>query len=315
MPVNKATKSVIGSSSFSIISVIVIISIFIYNVYMKLKTHTDYIINIGECPEEIYNIHQFLCVFHPLFVSDEDFRNSVIQNYDVGKVFKAIGYLYDGSWTRTPAPDGYLKYMVMNPWYISDEKNFVQEFVYYDPDLTLFEYKRFTFSAFKGDDGLYISKYTDPESKNVYWYMYIDFSIMMKIRKDIVEGTLKINNANDVESALLNRFYEFYRNNLRVNTCDNLDRAGQDKVVKQCLFFNPKTDKTPESFTGLVIALRRIIVVALEAPVIDEYITRIDTKLNKSQNISRMEFFMWLAMKSHRDSIKFKFKTLDEKSV
>ena len=309
MPVSKATKSVIGSSSFSIIAVIVIIGIFIYNVYRRMKTHTDYIINIGQCPEETWKIHQFLCVFHPLFVSDDDFRNRVIEKYDIGKFIKAIGYLYDGTWTRTPAPDGYLKYMVMNPWYISDEKSFVQEFVYYATDLTSFEYNGLTFSAFKGDDGLYISKYTDQESKLVYWYMYIDFSIMLKIRKDIVEGTLKINNANDVESALMERFYEFYRNNIRVNTCDNLDPKGQDAVVKQCLFFNPKTDKTPESFTGLVTALRRIIVVALEASVINEYITRIDNKLQRNQNISRMEFFMWLAMKSQRDSVKFKFKT------
>ncbi|NBP15816.1 hypothetical protein EBU95_15740 [bacterium] len=315
MPVNKATKSVIGSSSFSIIAVIVIIGIFIYNMYTKLKTHTDYIINIGQCQEEVYKNHQFLCVFHPLLITDSDFRNRVIEKYGISEVIKAIGYLYDGSWTRTPPPDPYLKYMVMNPWYISDEKNFVTEIVYYASDLTSFEYKGLTFSAFRGDDGLYISKYTDPESKNVYWYMYIDFSIMMKIRKDIVEGALKITSANDVESALMNRFYEFYRNNLRVNTCDNLDPTGQDKVVKQCLFFNPKTDKTPESFTGLVIALRRVIVVALDSAVIEEYIQKINAKLDKNQNISRMEFFMWLAMKSHRDSIKFKFKTLDEKTM
>lgn len=313
MPPSKATKSVIGSSSFSIIAVIVIIGMFIYNLYKRLQTHTDYIINIGKCPEEVYKIHQFLCVFHPLLVTDADFRGRVIERYGISEAVQAIRYLYDGSWTKTPAPDPYLKFMVMNPWYISDDKNFVEEIVYYATDLTSFEYKGLTFSAFRGDDGLYISKYTDPDSKVVYWYMYIDFSIFLKIREDIVKGTLKVTSANDIESAILQRFYEFYRNNIRIGKCDNLDRQGQDKVVKDCLFFNPKTDKTPESFTGLVIALRRIIVVALDASVIDEYITRIDNKISQNQNISRIEFFMWLAMKSQRDSVKFRFKDLSEK--
>jgi len=276
-------------------------------------THTDYIIKINRCDPDVLNIHQFLCVFHPLIVTDADFRGRVIEKYGISEVIKAMRYLYDGTWIKTPAPDPYLKFMVMNPWYISDEKNFAEKIVYYAQDLSSFEYEGVTFSAFRGDDGLYTSRYTDPQSKITYWYMYIDFSIFLKIREDIVKGTLKVTSANDIESALMERFYEFYRKNIRLNRCDNLDAQGQEKVVRECLFFNPETEKTPESFTGLVISLRRIIVVALDNSVIDEYITRINDTIDRNQNISRMQFFMWLAMKSQRESIKFKFRNITDR--
>jgi hypothetical protein len=314
MPINAGTKSIVGSSSFVIVVVVVVIAYFIYTVYAQLMTHTDYLISISQCEPEVIDINQFLCVLHPLFVTDATFRNNVIAKYDLTKLIKAIGYLYDGSWTNTPAPDGYLKFMVMNPWYISDEKNFTKDIVYYAADLTTFEYNGIPFSAFSGEDGLYLSKYIDPEVKITYWYLYIDFSILINIRTDIVKGDLVVKSANDVDTALMQRFYEFYRNNLRIGACENLLPKAQQTVAQKCLFFNPKTDKTPESFSGLIKVLRRIIVVALEDNLINDYISQIDKKISEHQTISRMQFFMWLAMKSQRDSVKYEFLPISQKT-
>jgi hypothetical protein len=308
----------ISSCVLSLI-ICIVVSVFIFNIYKRFLNHTQHIVNIDQCDPEVYDqrrdekkqYKQLLCMLHPLMVTDVKFRNGVLKKYNLPKAFRALKYLYNGTWTQDPAPDPYLKYMVMNPWYISDTKNNTTEFIFYSNDISSFTYNSKTFSNFN-EDGLYLSFFKD-DTNFVRWYIYIDISILMEIRKEIVEKSVEIKTADDLDRILLSKFYKFARDNIyHQQTCANNDPQQQEKNVKTCLFFNPDvpSKKITESFSGLVVALKRVIVVALSENVINEYIAKIDEKIRLGTNLRRIEFFMWLALKSHRDSITFKFKPM-----
>jgi hypothetical protein len=294
------------------IIVCIVLSLYLHNFYNNLIDHTNYIIEIGKCDPDVYeNYNQLFCMLHPLVVTDKQFRNTVIKKYNLSKTMSALGYLYNGTWKDNPAPDPFLKYMIMNPWYISDDKYNTIENVFYANNLSFFRYNSKIYNNFI-EDGLYLSFFY--ENNNIIrWYIYIDMSIMMEIRKEIVEKSVEIKTANDLEQVLLKKFYKFAKEDFYYyQTCSNNTPEQQDLNVKKCLFFNPDVPSKGinESFSGLVIALKRVIAVALSENVVNEYIEKVDNKIKLGQNLRRIEFFMWLALKSHRDSITFKFKSM-----
>lgn len=306
------TRTIIISSSVTCIIVCIVLSLYVYSIYKRLESHTNHIIDIGKCDPDVHEkYHQFACMLHPLMVTDKNFRNTVIKKYKLPKIVSALKYLYNGTWTNNPPPDPYLKYMIMNPWYISDDKYNTNEDIFYSNDISSFKYNSQIFRNFI-EDGLYLSFFTD-DKNFVRWYIYIDMSIMMEIRKEIVEQSVEIKSADDLERVLLHKFYKFAKDNFyHHQTCANNSPDQQDLNVQKCLFFNPDVPSKgiSESFSGLVIALKRVIAVALSENVVNEYIEKIDTKIRLSQNLRRIEFFMWLALKSHRDSVTFKFKPM-----
>ena len=100
------------------------------------------------------------CVFHPLMISDSEFREKALTLYDTSKIFTSIKNFFNGTW-RLPdqnliKTDPVLSTMILNPWYTSDDVFYTPNTIQYTYDLKTFIVDGKEFYSFE-NDGLYSS--------------------------------------------------------------------------------------------------------------------------------------------------------------
>jgi hypothetical protein len=329
-------------TSLSLISLSVFILCFysIYNAYNTIQAQTDLLINNNQCddvdddgnnyfdtPSHPGTYDARLCSFNPLMLSDKDFRDNILSLYGPNKIVTAIKNLTTGAWnypsTSLIQKDPVLSKMILNSWFTADDALNTHKTVYYSKTLNSFSIDGIEYNNFD-NSGLNLSSYTDPKSGKTNYYLYMDNNVMIELpiqlyiqnlpqeqrgnQKVKVNGVFKtlnvppinITNINDLKSVLSDKFYNFIDNNK--NTCKQLNPDGQKNNDNICKFF------ASDSLSGLVIALKRILVVPMNNPiVVADYINYVDTQISNSSRITYLEFFLWLAMKSHRDSLTYDF--------
>jgi hypothetical protein len=292
------------------------------------------------CNFELATLDYKLCPFHPLIVTDKKFRDKVLAGYGPDKMLTALKNIITGVW-KLPDPnlikkDPILATMILNPWYIADDANNTVETIEYPPTLDSFVYQDKIYSNFI-ENGIFVDQYTNIKGEKFYYY-YMDNDILIdlpsqlyigktsgvvsqetlikiegKIDKRVVTG-IKISNLEEFNREITARFYKFLDiksyTQSKANKCKNVNPSDQQKADPVCKFFPAEMSGTPpqSGLDGIIIALRRVVVVNIDDNIIDDYIESIDKKIRENHQLTYLEFFMWLSMKSKRDKITYKFK-------
>ena len=271
------------------------------------------------------------CVLNPLMLTDKNYRNGVLHTYGVNKMIDAIKKL-NSSTLKLPGKDiiekdPILANMILNPWYTSDDPYNTIRNITYTYDLSTFIINGDRVNLRKESKGMNLGWYDKIDAKqniNRSYYLYTDNKIIInlpisfylgKYQSSIGDLNVKVNgkvtNANDLGSKPINvetvsdlkklledTFYKFKEKNN--DLCKNLNTEQQQKNDSVCKFF-------PDiGLSGLVTVLRRIIVIHLPSSVIDDFISNFEKDMYY-MNVDYLEFFLWLAMKSHRDNITYNF--------
>lgn len=306
----------------------------------------------------IYSIEY--CAFNPLMLTDPTFRDSAITLYGSNKMFTAIKKLFNGTW-RLPdqnliKQDQVLSTMILNPWYTSDDVNYVKNKIEYTYDLKTFIVDGKEFYTFL-EGGLNHSSYKEyiyannntrvkcssadkficnntpglcecsNQDVDVY-YLYMDTRILIELPMQLYLGKLpdsqtnkikikvngkmeelsveplRITKLEDLEKVLNTRFYEFERklkDKYGGFSCDRLSSKYQKQYDSRCKFFQS------DALAGIVIALRRIIIINIPESVRDAWIEKIDRIISLNQPLDYLQFFLWLAAKSNKQGITYEF--------
>jgi hypothetical protein len=155
------------------------------------------------------------------------------------------------------------------------------------------------------------------------YYLYIDNNLVIELPIQLYlgkEGKKTENIQIKVGGKMKNKAIE----PLQIKTIDDLDTIIEDKFFKFKYKIGDKCEKLVDKkfnsydefckffkwdgLEGIVITLRRILVIHLPSDVIDKYIDRVDKKVNRTIQVNYLEFFLWLACKSYRDKISYYFK-------
>lgn len=300
------------------------------------------------------------CAFHPLMISDSEFREKALTLYDTSKIFTAIKNFFNGTW-RLPdqnliQKDPVLSTMILNPWYTSDDVFYTPNTIQYTFDLKTFIVDGKEFYSFE-NSGLYSSFYKQNINANnntrtkcspadtficedspglcncqqqdvEVYYLYMDNRILIELPMQLYLGKIddsqtktisikvggkiqqakiepfKVTNLEDLEKLLEQRFYQF--KNAIGTACDRVSSKDQKAYDSKCKFFQS------DALAGLVIALKRIIIINIPESVRDDWITKVDGKIAMDTTLSYLEFFLWLAAKSHRDKITYNFEAFNK---
>ena len=148
----------------------------------------------------------------------------------------------------------------------------------------------------------YLGKIPDSQTKRVKVKIYGK-------EKELDIKPLRIETLKDMEDLVFTRFYDFEQK-MRVDnfSCDDLIAADQKKYDSRCKFFESN------ALAGLIVALRRLIIINIPESVRDDWIKKVDDLNNRGQQLNYFEFFLWLAAKSHRDKITYEFKAFNPNS-
>lgn len=321
-------------------SILIIIIYIIYTVYTSIQAQADQLISNNQCddvdndgnnyfntPSHPGTYDSKLCLLNPLMLSDKEFRDSILSIYGPKKIVTAITNLTTGAWTFPSTSliqkDQTLSNMILNPWFTADDALNAHKLVTYSKTLNSFTIDGKTYNNFN-NSGLNLSSYVDSVTGNAHYYLFMDNNVVIELpiqlyienltpaqqgnQKVKVNGVFKtlnvppinITSIDDLKTVLSDKFYNFL--DTTGNTCKSLNLDGQKANDNYCKFF------TSDSLSGLVVVLKRIIVVPMNNPiVIADYITYVEQQISNSSRITYLEFFLWLAMKSHRDSITYDF--------
>ena len=320
----------------------------VYNRYMKIF-NIDFLWKSGRCnfindeginvidkdrgslfgKNGIYSYHY--CALNPLMLTDKEYKNSVLNIYNVNKMSNAVKNLNNGTW-KLPGKDiiekdSILANMILNPWYTADDPyNTIQD-VYYTFDLSNFMIDGNRIYVKSENRGMNLGWYDKIDSKQITnrsYYLYTDNKIIINLPISLYMGKYQssigdlkiqikgkkmkteelgskpvvINTVSELKKLLEDTFYKFKEKN--GDLCKNLNSSDQQKYDSTCKFF-------PDiGLGGLVTVLRRIIVIHLPSTVIDEFISNFEITMYY-MNVDYLEFFLWMAMKSHRDKITYNF--------
>ena len=124
-------------------------------------------------------------------------------------------------------------------------------------------------------------------------------------KKELTLEPIQIKTLADLDQVLQKRFFEFKR--VIGRDCNNISASQQKAYDAKCKFFNSTSVASQESLSGLIVVLRRILVLHLPETVINEYVTRVEDRISKNKQLNYLEFFLWLACLSFRDKITYKF--------
>lgn len=144
---------------------------------------------------------------------------------------------------------------------------------------------------------LYLGKLPDSQTNKV------KIKVNGKVQELSVEP-LQVKTLEDLERVLTTRFYQFKRKLIDEYgnfSCGGLSSKDQKLYDSRCKFF--KSD----ALDGIVIALRRIIIINIPESVRDAWIEKIDRIISLNQPLDYLQFFLWLAAKSHKEGIKYEF--------
>jgi hypothetical protein len=300
------------------------------------------------------------CAFHPLMLTDSEFREKALALYDTSKMFTSIKNFFNGTW-RLPdqnliKADPILSTMILNPWYTSDDVFYTQNTIQYTFDLKTFIVDGKAFFSFD-NDGLYSSFYRENINANKdtktkcspkdtfvcedspglcncqyedveVYYLYMDNRILIELPMQLYLGQIpdsqtkkieikvsgkkqeaniepfRVTKLEDLEDLLTKRFYQF-KDKIKTN-CDLVSSKDQKAYDSECKFFQS------DALAGLVIALKRIIIINIPESVRDAWIKKVDDKINMDTSLSYLEFFLWLAAKSHRYQITYNFQAFNK---
>jgi hypothetical protein len=303
------------------------------------------------------------CAFHPLMLTDPEFREKALALYDTSKIFTSIKNFFNGTWLLPDQnlikKDPILSTMILNPWYTSDDVFYTPNTIQYTYDLSTFIVDGNDFYSFN-NDGLYKSFYRQNINANnntktkclpvdvftcedspglcncqqqdiEVYYLYMDNRILIELPMQLYLGQLpdsqtktitikvagkkqeakiepfKVTKLEDLEDLLTKRFYQF---KAKVGKgCEGVSSKDQKKYDSQCKFFQS------DALAGLVIALRRIIIINIPESVRDAWIEKIDKNISMDTALSYLEFFLWLAAKSHRDKITYNFQAFNKNKL
>lgn len=140
---------------------------------------------------------------------------------------------------------------------------------------------------------LYLGKLPDSQSQNV-----ITVKVKGKTKK-IPLAPIRITKLDDLKTVLADKFYAF--KNIIKSECNTISDAQQKSSDSKCKFF--KSD----ALAGVIIALKRIIIINIPESVRDDFIKDVDNIIAKNLTLNYLQFFLWLAAKSHRDKITYDF--------
>jgi hypothetical protein len=142
---------------------------------------------------------------------------------------------------------------------------------------------------------LYLGKLPDSQTEKI--------SIKVRGKKtDLSIEPLRVKNLEDLERVLDKRFYQFIWQDLTTGVnCNNLSTKDQKLYDDKCKFFQS------DALAGIVIALKRIIIINIPESVRDALIEKIDRKISLDQRLDYLQFFLWLAAKSHKEKITYNF--------
>jgi hypothetical protein len=303
------------------------------------------------------------CAFHPLMLTDSEFREKALSLYDTSKIFTAIKNFFNRTWLLPDQnlikTDPVLSTMILNPWYTSDDVFYTPNTIQYTYDLKTFIVDGKAFFSFD-NDGLYSSFYRENINANretktkcspkdtfvcedspglcqcqyedlEVYYLYMDNRILIELPMQLYLGQLddsqtktisikvggkiqqakiepfKVTNIEDLEKLLERRFYQF--KDAIGTACDRVSSKNQKAYDSKCKFFQS------DALAGLVVALKRIIIINIRESVRDAWITKVDDKINMDTTLSYLEFFLWLAAKSHRDKITYNFQAFNKNKL
>jgi hypothetical protein len=336
--------NIVSWISSSSILVIIILSLYVlYIINQGLVEQSTYLVNNNQCLDTDANgnpifisnqgaVDDRLCIFNSLLISDPVFRESVLSLYSPGKMLLAIENLSSGKWpypsTKLVQEDPILSTMILNQWFSSDDALNSHRNVMFSNTLNFFVVDGKTYSNFD-NSGLNLSSYID-KNGNPIFYIFMDNNVVIELPIQLfiynlpveqqknqrvkIKGIWKILNVppikiTDVESLksiLTDKFYNFK------------DTQTDGSFRKSCLGLNPDEQKqndnnckffTSDSIGGIVTVLKRVVVVPMQNDaIVSDYISYVENKVINFQQITLLEFFLLLAMKSHRDSITYDFK-------
>ena len=241
------------------------------------------------------------CLLHPLLMTDGTWRMKALSYYNPFSFIKTLWSFRSEEWKS----DQHLISYVLNPFFIADDQYNISQIVEYYPALTAFVINGKEFWNFE-EEGLYKSMYVDDKGVLQY-YLYTDNEVIMQMPNDLIQKKLVINTLDDLLNTLKTKFYGFKESNGYTN-CRNQPPSGMKANDAQCKFLTADTGTSPNQFGGGVIAFRRVIVRYLKEDVITAFLDYANTKVENNIQMTYLEFFLWLAMRSYRERITFQFK-------
>jgi hypothetical protein len=310
----------------------------LYTLYSAVQTQTDLLVRNNQCLDSDINGNPIfannqgpyddrLCIFNSLLVSDKEFRNNTLSLYPPKNITNAIQNLSNGTWTwpstKLIQQDSILSNMILNPWFTADDALNSHTKVTYSKSLNLFIIDGVSYNNFD-NSGLNLSSYIDKD-RNTNYYLFLDNNVVIQLPIQLfiynlnknkqpssqiikVNGVFKtlnitpiqITTVDDLKTILNDQFYSF--RNASSNTCLGLNLDAQKTNDNTCKFF------TADSVGGIVTALKRVVVVPMQNDaVVADFIMYVENKIATSIKLTLLEFFLWLAMKSHRDNITYDF--------
>lgn len=322
----------------SCISIILLMYYVVYIVYRNIQEQTDVLVENKQClytdnegdplfinNEGIYN--DSLCILNPLLITDDGFRESALSLYSPDKLLLSLKNIYNGVWTvpstKIINQDPILANMILNPWFSSDDSFNSYKSVFFNNTINSFTIDNVQYNNID-NSGINLSSYLDKNGIEQY-YLFIDNNVIIELPVQLYIGNLRLEEQQTPQTVSVNgvskvlkltpikisflselltildeKFYKF-RDNFS-KTCIRLNVTNQEENDNTCKFF------TKETISGIVVVLKRIIVVPMNNDiVVSDYITRIEEKNSKGSKINYLEFFLWLAMKSYRDNITYNF--------
>ena len=328
-----------GIISSTIVIIILVIIIIIVLSYNSIKAMSDQLISYNQCNaidnngDPVYEnqggtYSDLLCPLNSLLITDPEFREKTLKIYSPSKMANAIYNIASNNWvlpnTNIIAKDQVLAGMVINEWYTSDDALNARKTIEYNSDLSSFTIDGINYNNFS-NSGLNLSQYKDSKGIIVF-YLYMDNNVIIELpiqlyisklsenqrgnQKVKVKGVFRtvnvdpidIQSIDDLKNLLDEKFYKFKDSSHK--SCMGLNPDGQKENDEYCKFFNVN------GLNGLIIALKRVIVVNLPENINSDYISYIEKKISLGQTLTYLEFFLWLAMLSYRDSITYDFKLI-----
>jgi hypothetical protein len=116
---------------------------------------------------------------------------------------------------------------------------------------------------------------------------------------DKVVQPLKVNKLADLEKVLTDNFIGF--KNIVKKDCEGIIAKSQKAYDSKCKFFSS------DALSGLVIALKRIIVRNIPEKVSLEYKEGVDKIIKQNRSLNYMQFFLWLAIRAVTEKLTFTF--------
>jgi hypothetical protein len=270
------------------------------------------------------------CIFNPLFLTDVEFRESALMLYTPSQIITAFIKILNGSYQLPSSSliqqDPVLANMILNPWFTSDTPFNVTEKITYNKSLNSFVLNGEEYNNFS-NSGINLSSYVDKKTRETNYYLFMDNKVILelpiqlyiqklpaelrgnqKVKSGGVWKTVNVDPINivtvdNLHTVLEHDFYQF-KDRSGFKTCQNRDSKEQKDVDSTCKFFSA------DSLSGLIVALKRILVINLPDNVIADYIEYVNIKISNGTRITYMEFFLWLAMKSHRDKVTYDFQMI-----